>query len=253
VLEPRGGHFFPSAAGKKISVSADWPASRPKKKTESQRTGRPAKKKPRKKIHGSGQHTTHTIQIYIQSGISPAPLFGARERGPPRPRFYSSAPLGQVPLLAGRFSLTKRHFASALVWCPREGAAPPSFLQLCPSGAARRASSGCLAGRFSLKKRRKGRADCRSGSPLPHPGGREIPAGSPRAIGIASLLLRKDQMKDPRKSWGPLSDTCHRELVNSSLSKAKCFNITTLIPRNCSRSSLPSDREQSLFWCHGGC
>jgi hypothetical protein len=50
-------------------------------------------------------------------------------------------------------------------------------------------------------------------------------------------------MKDPRKSWG-LSDTCHREPVNSSLSKAKCFNITTLIPKNYSRSSLPSGREQ---------
>jgi hypothetical protein len=36
----------------------------------------------------------------------------------------------------------------------------------------------------------------------------------------------RDQMKDPRKSWG-LSDTCHRELVNSSLSKAKCFNNRT--------------------------
>jgi hypothetical protein len=53
----------------------------------------------------------------------------------------------------------------------------------------------------------------------------------------------RDQMKDPRKSWG-LSDTCHREPVNSSLSKAKCFNITTLIPKNYSRSSLPSCREQ---------
>jgi hypothetical protein len=53
----------------------------------------------------------------------------------------------------------------------------------------------------------------------------------------------RDQMKDPRKSWG-LSDTCHRELGNSSLSKAKCFDITALIPRNCSHSSLPSDRGQ---------
>jgi hypothetical protein len=49
----------------------------------------------------------------------------------------------------------------------------------------------------------------------------------------------RDQMKDPRKRWG-LSDTCHREPVDSSLSKAKCFNTTALAPKNYSCSSLPS-------------
>ena len=38
--------------------------------------------------------------------------------------------------------------------------------------------------------------------------------------------------------------------MNSSLSKAKCFNITTLIPKKYCRSSLPSDREQRSPWCH---
>jgi hypothetical protein len=48
-------------------------------------------------------------------------------------------------------------------------------------------------------------------------------------------------MKDPRKRWS-LSDTRHREPVNSSLSKAKCFNTTTPIPKRelQSYSSLPS-------------
>jgi hypothetical protein len=55
----------------------------------------------------------------------------------------------------------------------------------------------------------------------------------------------RDQMRDPRKSWG-LSDMCHRELVNSSLSKAKCFNITTLVPKNYSRSSLPSGQRPEV-------
>jgi hypothetical protein len=74
---------------------------------------------------------------------------------------------------------------------------------------------------------------------LPHPGGGEVPAGSPSAIGdpsrqpqghphrLFSLLRERDQVKDPRKNWG-LSDTCQLELVISSLSKAKCFKITAL-------------------------
>jgi hypothetical protein len=47
---------------------------------------------------------------------------------------------------------------------------------------------------------------------LPHLGGGEIPDGSPQ---------------DPRKNWG-LSDTPPREQGNSSLSKARCSNATTL-------------------------
>jgi hypothetical protein len=45
----------------------------------------------------------------------------------------------------------------------------------------------------------------------------------------------RDQMKDPRKRRG-LSDTCHREPANSSLSKASSFNITTRVPKNSSYS-----------------
>jgi hypothetical protein len=60
------------------------------------------------------------------------------------------------------------------------------------------------------------------------PGPPEIPAGSPRLHRLFSLLRKRDQVKDPRKNWG-LSDTCQLELVAiSSLSKAKCFKITTL-------------------------
>jgi hypothetical protein len=59
----------------------------------------------------------------------------------------------------------------------------------------------------------------------------------------------RDQMEDPRRRWG-LSGTCHREPANSSLSKAECFDITTLIPKNCSCSPLPSDRDQRLSQCH---
>jgi hypothetical protein len=61
-----------------------------------------------------------------------------------------------------------------------------------------------------------------------------------------------DQMKDPRKSWG-ISDTSQREPVNSSLSKAKCFKITALLPRSCSHSPSPSaasDRGQRPRCCH---
>jgi hypothetical protein len=73
VLDPRGGgHFFSSAAGKKISVSAD---SGPKKKTESQRTGRPAKKKNEEKIHGSGRYYIHN-----RARAEPAPSAALRSR-----------------------------------------------------------------------------------------------------------------------------------------------------------------------------
>jgi hypothetical protein len=79
----------------------------------------------------------------------------------------------------------------------------------------------------------------RGHSSLPHPGGGEVPAGSPRAIEdpsrqpqgnphrLFSLLRKRDQVKDPRKNWG-LSDTCQLEPVISSLSKAECFKITAL-------------------------
>jgi hypothetical protein len=74
---------------------------------------------------------------------------------------------------------------------------------------------------------------------LPHLWRGEILGGSPRAICIASSTSQKEeQMKDPRKLWG-LSNTCLREQENSSLSKAKCFNTTTLIPKNYGYSSLP--------------
>jgi hypothetical protein len=61
------------------------------------------------------------------------------------------------------------------------------------------------------------------------------------------LLRKKIRGKTPEIQTRVLA----REQENSSLSKAKCFNITTLIPKSCSRSSLPSsDREQRSPWCH---
>jgi hypothetical protein len=63
--------------------------------------------------------------------------------------------------------------------------------------------------------------------------------GSPRAICTASSTSQKgDQRKTPpRELWG-LSNTCPREQENSSLSKAECFNITTLVPKNCLQSCM---------------
>jgi hypothetical protein len=70
---------------------------------------------------------------------------------------------------------------------------------------------------------------------------------APRAICTASSTSQKEeQVKDPRKLWG-LSSTCPREQENSSLSKAKCFNITTLIPKSYIAVVLcPLDRDQRL-------
>jgi hypothetical protein len=88
------------------------------------------------------------------------------------------------------------------------------------------------------------RGACHGARPAPRTphlgGGGGGAGGSPRAICTASSTYQKeDQMKDPRKLWG-LSNACPREQGNSSLSKAKCFDITTLTPKNYRRSFLPS-------------
>jgi hypothetical protein len=49
-------------------------------------------------------------------------------------------------------------------------------------------------------------------------------------------MFERWKIKDPRELWG-LSNTCPREQESSSLPKAKCFNITALVPKNYSRSS----------------
>jgi hypothetical protein len=114
---------------------------------------------------------------------------------------------------------------------PYPGAARflPSPQRSCGAPAAVPRSSLCSQSRPKAKS-----------PPLSHPGSGEVPAGSPRAIGdpssrqpqgnphrLFSLLRKRDQVKDPRKNWGP-SDTRQLELVISSLSKAECCKITTL-------------------------
>jgi hypothetical protein len=51
-------------------------------------------------------------------------------------------------------------------------------------------------------------------------------------------------MKDLRKLRG-LSDTCHRDPVNSSLSKASSLRAIAIV-------LCPLDRDQRLSWCHTG-